>query len=253
MGENRVAIVTGAGRGIGGVIAERFAQDGYVVYGFDLAFDEAPGGIAPITADLTRGEDVSAGIDRVLAEQGRIDVLVNNAGINLVGPLESADLDAVGRCLAINVTAVLRMCQSVIPAMKAAGGGRIINAASFAAIVPAINGGVYAASKSALVQLSRTLAGELGPWGITVNAYAPGMIPTSMNGFADMPEQEQERLLDTLTLRRWGDPADVADLVAYLAGEGAGYITGALIDVSGGKLATQLPSRAYEQLAARDS
>jgi 3-oxoacyl-[acyl-carrier protein] reductase len=138
------------------------------------------------------------------------------------------------------------MCQAVTPAMKTAKHGRIINAASYAAITPAIGGGVYAASKSAVVQLTRVLAGELGPWDITVNAYAPGMVPTAMNGFAELPQVEQDRLLDTLTLRRWGVPDDVADLVAFLAGPRAGYITGTLIDVSGGKLATQTPYRAYE-------
>ena len=97
--------------------------------------------------------------------------------------------------------------------MKAQRSGRIVNAASFAAIVPSVGAGAYAASKAAVVQLTRTLAGELGPWGVTANAYAPGMIPTAMNGFADMPPPAQDRLLDTLTLRRWGDPQEVADAV----------------------------------------
>lgn len=248
MADQRVVIVTGAARGIGAVIAERFRTDGDIVYALDRAFDDEIPGIVGIVCDITRDDDVAAAIDRVLADEGRIDVLVNNAGINLTGPLESADLDAVQRCLSVNVTALLRMCQAVIPAMKAARSGRIVNAASYAAITPAIGGGVYAASKSAVVQLTRVLAGELGPWDITVNAYAPGMVPTGMNGFADLPEREQDRLLDTLTLRRWGDARDVAGLVAFLAGPAASYITGTLVDVSGGKLATQMPHRAYEAL-----
>jgi NAD(P)-dependent dehydrogenase (short-subunit alcohol dehydrogenase family) len=109
-----------------------------------------------------------------------------------------------------------------------------------------VGSAAYAASKAAVVQLTRVLASELGPWEVTVNAYAPGMIPTAMNGFADLPEPAQERLLDTLSLRRWGRPEDVADLVCFLASDTAGYITGALIDVSGGKLSTQMPHRAYE-------
>ena len=138
------------------------------------------------------------------------------------------------------------MCRAVIPAMKAQNSGRIINAASFAAIVPSVGSAAYAASKAAVVQFTRTLAGELGPWNITANAYAPGMIPTAMNGFAEMPEAAQERLLDTLSLRRWGDPAEVAELICFLASDAAGYITGTLVDVSGGKLATQVPRKAYE-------
>ena len=138
------------------------------------------------------------------------------------------------------------MCRAVIPAMKAQNSGRIINAASFAAIVPSVGSSAYAASKAAVVQLTRTLAGELGPWNITANAYAPGMIPTAMNGFAELPEAAQERLLDTLSLRRWGDPAEVAEVICFLASDAARYVTGTLIDVSGGKLATQVPRKAYE-------
>jgi 3-oxoacyl-[acyl-carrier protein] reductase len=111
--------------------------------------------------------------------------------------------------------------------------------------VPSIGSAPYAASKAAVVQFTRTLAGELGPWNITANAYAPGMIPTAMNGFGEMSQAQQDRLLDTLTLRRWGDAAEVADLVCFLASDASRYITGSLIDVSGGKLATQLPERAY--------
>jgi 3-oxoacyl-[acyl-carrier protein] reductase len=133
--------------------------------------------------------------------------------------------------------------------MKAAGRGRIINAASFAAIIPSIGAAAYGASKAAVVQFTRVLAGELGPWNITVNAYAPGMIPTAMNGFAELPDDQQSRLLDTLTLRRWETPDDVADLLCFLASDHAGYITGALVDVSGGKFATQMPQRAYEALS----
>jgi len=249
MSDSRVVIVTGAARGIGAVIAQRFVSDGADVYAIDRAFPDgrAAGGATPLIADLTCTDEVTAAVDEILRRRGRIDVLVNNAGLNLTGPLDETDLEAAERIFSVNVVAVLRMCQAVIPTMKTAHRGRIINAASFAAINPAIGGGVYAASKSAVVQLTRTLAGELGPWDITANAYAPGMVPTAMNGFADMSDEAQSALLDTLTLRRWGRPEEVADLVAYLAGDSAGYITGALIDVSGGKLATQAPWRAYEQ------
>jgi 3-oxoacyl-[acyl-carrier protein] reductase len=142
------------------------------------------------------------------------------------------------------------MCRAVIPAMKAQTSGRIINAASFAAIVPSVGSAAYAASKAAVVHLTRTLAGEVGPWNITANAYAPGMIPTAMNGFADLDAAAQDRLLDTLALRRWGEAGEVADLVCFLASDAARYITGTLVDVSGGKLATQQP-RLVEKSAGR--
>jgi NAD(P)-dependent dehydrogenase (short-subunit alcohol dehydrogenase family) len=245
MTEPRIALVTGAARGIGATIADRLAADGAVVYALDREFAERRSGVIDVVADITSDDDVASAIRRIEEEQGRLDIVVNNAGINLTGPLGSADLSAVTRLFDVNVVGLLRMTQAAIPLLKQSPAGRIINAASFAAIVPAVGGGAYAASKSAVVQLTRALAGELGPWNITVNAYAPGMIPTAMNGFAELPEEQQEELLDTLTLRRWGSADDVADLVGFLAGPQAGYITGALIDVSGGKLATQIPRRAY--------
>ncbi|GLJ61347.1 short-chain dehydrogenase [Microbacterium barkeri] len=250
MSESRTVIVTGAGRGIGAVIAQRLAREGDTVFALDRDVAEVGEGITGIACDITSDADVAAAVERVLAATARIDVLVNNAGINLTGPLETADLDAVRACFDVNVVGLLRMCQAVIPTMKRAGTGRIVNAASFAAIVPAIGGGAYAATKSAVVQLTRVLAGELGPWDITVNAYAPGMVPTAMNGFADMPAAQQDELLDTLTLRRWGTADEVADVVAFLASPAARYVTGTLIDVSGGKLATQIPARAHRAAEA---
>ncbi|HXR43428.1 MAG TPA: SDR family NAD(P)-dependent oxidoreductase [Pseudolysinimonas sp.] len=245
----QVVVVTGGGRGIGRTIAERFAAEHATVVAIDLAFPEPlPDAITAITGDVTDPASVQAAIAEVLERFGRIDVLVNNAGINVEGPVETLDPARWKAAFDVNVLGVFLMSQAVIPTMKAAGRGRIINAASFAAIIPSIGAAAYGASKAAVVQFTRVLAGELGPWGITVNSYAPGMIPTAMNGFADMPDATQSRLLDTLTLRRWERPDDVADLLCFLASDAAGYITGTLIDVSGGKLATQIPSRAYENL-----
>jgi NAD(P)-dependent dehydrogenase (short-subunit alcohol dehydrogenase family) len=244
---DRVVVVSGGGRGIGRRIAERFAAEHAHVVALDLAFpDELPDGIAAIVADVTDPASVRAAVDRVLEQHGRLDVLVNNAGINVTGPVETLDPARWRAAFDVNVLGTFLLSQAVIPAMKAAGRGRIINAASFAAIIPSIGAAAYGASKAAVAQFTRVLAGELGPWGITVNAYAPGMIPTAMNGFAEMPDEEQSRLLDTLTVRRWETPDDVADLLCFLASDYAGYITGALLDVSGGKFATQMPQRAYE-------
>jgi 3-oxoacyl-[acyl-carrier protein] reductase len=147
----------------------------------------------------------------------------------------------------VNLTGTFRMCRAAIPALRRAGAGRIVNASSFAAIVPSLGGAAYAASKTGVEAMTRVLAGELGPDGITVNCYAPGMIPTDMNNFARRSEAEKELLLDTLTLRRWGNPEDIADLICFLVSDRAGYITGTRIDVSGGKLATQMPWRAWRE------
>ena len=255
--DGRVVVVTGAGRGIGRTIAERFVAERAVVVALDV--DEASvsgfpddGGAAGLACDVRDTASVRSAIDGVAERFGGIDVVVNNAGINVVGAIEELDDDAWQRCFDVNVAGVFRVCRAAIPHLKRSPHGRIINAASFAAIVPIVGSAAYAASKAAVVQLTRVLAGELGPWGVTANAYAPGMVPTAMNGFAELPEDAQSQLLDTLTLRRWGDAAEVADLVLFLASDASRYITGTLLDVSGGKLATQIPSRAYERAAADD-
>jgi 3-oxoacyl-[acyl-carrier protein] reductase len=256
----RVVVVTGAGRGIGAGIAQRFSEQRATVAVLDIAPDSAEqvaarlsadgGRAVGIAADVTDSASVRAALAAIADRFGGIDVVVNNAGINVEGRVEDLDEAAWERCLDVNLTGVFRVCRAAIPYLKQSEHGRVINAASFAAIVPSVGSAAYAASKAAVVQFTRVLAGELGPWGVTVNAYAPGMIPTAMNGFAEMPDAAQNRLLDTLTLRRWGRADEVADVALFLASDAARYVTGALIDVSGGKLATQIPARAYEQAAA---
>mgnify|MGYP001347506941 CR=1 FL=1 len=252
----KVVLLTGVGRGIGREIFETFVAEGATVVAIDvnstdlasaadhLAVTGVPGTVhLADVRDLARIEEVVA---QTVATYGRIDVLINNAGVDRGGPVETFDPAAWEFVHDINVKGVFHTCRAVLPVMKAQRSGRILNAASFAAILPIVGSGAYAASKAAVAQFSRVLAGELGPWNITVNAYAPGMVPTTMNNFADRAQADQERLLDTLTLRRWGDKADVARLLCFLASDLAGYITGTLIDVSGGKLATQIPKLAYE-------
>jgi NAD(P)-dependent dehydrogenase (short-subunit alcohol dehydrogenase family) len=249
---DRVVVVTGAGRGIGRTIAERFAAEGARVAALDLAFPEGTGlgdgdhALLDLRCDITDPADVAEAVRTVVDTFGTVDVLVNNAGINVEGRVADLSWDRWRAAFDVNVGGTFLMSQAVAPVMQRAGRGRIINAASFAAIVPSVGSAAYAASKAAVVQFTRVLASELGPWGITVNAYAPGMVPTAMNGFADMAQADQDRLLDTLSLRRWETADDVADLLLFLASDRAGYITGTLLDVSGGKLATQIPSRAYE-------
>jgi NAD(P)-dependent dehydrogenase (short-subunit alcohol dehydrogenase family) len=249
---NRVVVITGAVRGIGAVLAQRFAAEGARVVAFDLAFPEAAEAgettahpVEQVVCDVADPESVQAAVDEVARRHGTVDVLVNNAGINVVGQVAELDWARWKACFDVNVGGVFLMSQAVAPLMKEAGRGRILNAASFAAIVPSVGSAAYAASKSAVVQLTRVLASELGPWDITVNAYAPGMVPTAMNGFTELPAAQQDRLLDTLSLRRWETADDVANLLIFLASDQASYITGTLQDVSGGKLATQIPAVAH--------
>lgn len=253
----KVGIVTGAGRGIGREIARTLAREGVKT----IVTDVVPASLVDMESewrengwagkamlcDVTDSARISQVVKEIEGEFGRIDILVNNAGVLRSGSVETLSESDWDLSLDVNLKGLFLMSQAVIPVMKRQRTGRIINAASFAAIVPSVNSASYAAAKAGVVYFTRVLAGELGPWDITVNCYAPGMIPTEMNHFAEAPGETQERLLDTLTLRRWGDAGDVASLICFLASDLAGYITGALIDVSGGKLATQIPQIAWEQ------
>jgi 3-oxoacyl-[acyl-carrier protein] reductase len=254
--QGKVALVTGAARGIGKDIASTLASEGcktvladvLELAAADLAAELASEGrtVLPVYCDVANSDSARASIDRAIAEFGRLDILVNNAGVFRPGSVEEQTEEDWDRTMDVNLKGVFLMCKHAIPAMKRQRSGRIINAASFAAIVPSIRGASYAASKAAVVSFTRVLAGELGPYGITANSYAPGMIPTDINDFATSSPQRQRALLDTLTIREWGKAKDVADLICFLASDKASYITGSLIDVSGGKLATQLPRGAYE-------
>ena len=257
---NQVAIVTGVGKGIGNEIVKTLASEGVTTISLDVnqadleavAADLASGGHPgrQYVCDIRDKARVAEVVEEVVAEFGRIDVLVNNAGVGGNGSVETISEQDWDFCYDVNVKGTFILCQAVIPTMKAQRSGRIINAASFAAIVPSIGSAAYASSKAAVAHFTRALAGELGPWDITVNAYAPGMIPTTLNHFAELPATEQERLLDTLSLRKWGKKEDIAHLICFLASDLAGYITGTLIDISGGKLATQVPRAAYDAAAA---
>jgi 3-oxoacyl-[acyl-carrier protein] reductase len=256
----KVALVTGAGRGIGREIALTLAAEGVATAVTDLIpepLDVLVGEVGQrggtgraYACDVRDADRIGEVVDDVVRHFGRLDVLVNNAGVAPGAPVEALSEETWDLNLDVNLKGTFLMCRAVAPVMKRQRWGRIINAASFAAILPITGSAAYAASKAGVHYFTRVLAGELGPWNVTVNCYAPGMIPSELNRFADAAPAHQRRLLDTLTLRRWGDARDVAHLICFLASDLAGYITGTLIDVSGGKLATQIPRLPYEAAAA---
>jgi 3-oxoacyl-[acyl-carrier protein] reductase len=251
-----VGIVTGVGKGIGKEIILTLAREGVKTVGIDVYQDDLDKlaqefkeqGLEGLffDCDVSDSARISEVINETMKKFGRIDLLVNNAGVAGNGEVETLAEEVWDYCHDVNLKGIYLMCKEVIPIMKKQQFGRIINSASFAAIIPSIGSAAYASSKAGVKQFSRVLAGELGPWNITVNSYAAGMIPTTLNHFSELPQEQQDRLLDSLTLRRWGEKKDIAQLICFLASDLAGYITGTLIDVSGGKFATQFPQVAYE-------
>lgn len=243
MGEltGKVALVTGGSRGIGAAIATRLAQDGANVAVTCLqATERARGVIAEIEEAGRRGlvvradsgdpEAVVGAIERTVGEMGRLDILVNNAGVFPIGPLDDVTLEEVDRTLAIHVRGVFVAVQAAVRHMDP--GGRIISIGScFAERVPYSGVSLYAMSKSALNGLTKGLARDLGPRGITANVVHPGSTDTDMNP-ADGPDAETERSF--IALGHYGRAEDTAATVAHLAGEGGRYITGASIAVDGG-------------------
>jgi NAD(P)-dependent dehydrogenase (short-subunit alcohol dehydrogenase family) len=243
--EGRVAVITGASRGIGRAIALRLARAGarVVVSSRKLenvrpVADEivAAGGEAlAVQAHVGHTEDVAALVARTIEAYGRIDVAVNNAATNPhFGPLLSADEGQWDKILDTNAKGMFRVCQAVVPHMEAQGGGKIINLASVAGLRPSPGMGVYGVSKAAVIMLTQVLALELGHANIQVNAIAPGVIKTRFSRLLWQTPHIAEPMLARLPLGRFGEPEDVAGLALYLASSASDYVTGAVFVVDGG-------------------
>ena len=237
----RRAVVTGGSRGIGAEIVRRLAADGAALaftYGSSAAEADklaaeiaADGGTSvAIQADSGDPEQVARAIDETVAQLGGLDILVNNAGVAYIGDVESLTMEQFGRLVAINVKGVFAAIQRALPHLGTTG--RIINIGSINADrVPGPGLSIYAMSKAAVAGLTRGLARELGPRGITVNNIQPGPVATDMN-----PEVGEfaDSLREVMALGRYGQPRDIASVVSYLAGPEAAYVTGANWNVDGG-------------------
>jgi NAD(P)-dependent dehydrogenase (short-subunit alcohol dehydrogenase family) len=241
----KVAIITGASRGIGLAVALRLAQAGARVVvssrkweGVQAAAEliEAAGGEAlAVAAHVGRAEDVAVLVARTLEAFGRVDIVVNNAATNPhFGPVLTADEGQWDKILDTNAKGAFRMCQAVVPHMEAQGGGKIVNMASVAGLHPSTGMGLYGVSKAALIALTRQLAVELGPANIQVNAIAPGVIKTRFSQLLWQTPQIAGPLVDRTPLRRLGEPEDVAGLALFLASPASDFVTGAVFVVDGG-------------------
>src|SRR5262245_25135548 len=239
---NKVALITGAGSGIGQATAEKFAREGARLALADMNFEKvarvaeeiaaAGTDTMALRADVSRLADMTVAVKHVLEAYGRVDVLVNNAGITRDATLKNLTEERFDEVIAVNLKGVYNSAHAVLPAMLAQGGGVILNASSVAGLYGNFGQTNYAATKSGVIGMTKTWARELGGKGIRANAVCPGFIGTEM--VRAMPD----RILQAITARvpegRLGTPEEVANVYAFLASDEATYVNGAVIEVSGG-------------------
>jgi len=238
----RVAMVTGGSRGIGRATCLELSRSGFqiIVASFEVEKNEevaseiqAAGGKAvPLELDLTSMDSIKQAFAKALKEWGRIDVLVNNAGITRDGlamRMKPEDWDLV---LQVNLSGAFFCAQQVLPGMLRERWGRIINIASVVGQMGNAGQANYVSSKAGIIGLTKALAQEVASRNVTVNAVAPGFIETDMT--ARLPQEVKDRMLSAIPMKRFGKPEDVAAAVNFLASEQAGYITGHVININGG-------------------
>jgi len=241
--ENKIAIVTGGSRGIGYAIVTTFLREGATVIltassqaSADKAvakvLEEMPGAkVAGIGPDLTSSSDVKAAFAAIVEKYGRIDILVNNAGVSESTPLASYTEETYDRVMDLNVKGVFVPTQAAAEYMVAQGSGVILNTSSMVSFSGQPSGFAYPTSKFALNGMTLSLARELAPKGVRVNAVAPGITETDM--VKALPKQMIEPMIQRIPLRRLGQPQDVANAFAFLASDDASYITGVVLRVDG--------------------
>jgi len=238
----KISLVTGGAQGIGQAIATTLAQEGSDVVVADLDANRCEETVArvqqlgrkamAVSVNVGDWDQVKGMIDRVLKDWERIDILVNNAGITRDGLLLRMKEEDWQSVLQVNLTGTFFCVKAVLPTMSRQRSGRIVNIASIVGAIGNIGQANYAASKAAVIGLTKTVAREYASRNITVNAVAPGFIDTAMT--QDLSAETKEALLNQIPLKRLGQPSDIADAVSFLCSEKAGYITGHVLHVNGG-------------------
>lgn len=240
--EGKTALITGGARGIGKVIAERFASEGASLVLCDVDMDLVSETAKEFTdkgysasayqMNVADEDSVKDAVKAVIADAGQIDILINNAGITRDGlmlRMKRADWDSV---IAVNLTGTFLVSQAVVRHMAKARYGRIINIASVVGIIGNVGQANYSASKAGIIGLTKTMAKEFAARGVTVNAIAPGYIETEMT--AILSEEARKAFMDAIPLNRAGSSDDVASVTAFLASDDASYMTGQVLSVDGG-------------------
>lgn len=240
---HRVAVVTGGASGIGLGIVRHLANEGMTVVAADRDataceavrrdFADRADAVVTLIADIATEEGARAAIAAATDRFGRIDVLCNNAAIHPMERIEGHDLEIWRETFRVNVDGTMLCSRAALPHMQAQGGGSIVNIGSISGVAPYAGGGAYAASKAAVAMLTRVLALEAGPCGVTVNCICPGAIRHG-------PRPEGEAAPSHIPIGRAGTPADVSHLVSYLASDAARYLTGSVIVLDGGATAGRI-------------
>jgi len=242
--KDKIAIVTGASRGIGRAIAETFVREGakVVICGrkaetLDAVARDIGPAVIPIVCHVGRSEQIRSMVDQVTRELGRIDILVNNAGTNVAqAPCLEINEGMFDKMIEINLKSAFRLTQLVAPGMCERGSGSIINISSISGVRPQFEGLLYSMTKAALIMMTQSYALELGPRGVRVNAIAPGVIQTVLSEYYWKDPAKREQLIADQPIQHLGQPQEIAELALLLAGDGGSYITGQTMVADGGRL-----------------